>query len=168
MDTWTHGHLDTWTPGHLDTVASVNSSAENWLGVVPQLIARIYIPTPKIAVLLERLLTRVAVTHPQALVWPVAVAVNTSHEHQQRIAMNVLAGMQTHNSKLVDEARIISQELMRVAITPHELWQEGLEQAAALYKVQNDVPGMLAKLQVGMAICMGTNTRLSVNLPGSS
>ena len=119
---------------------------EIWLEVVPQLIARIHIHAQRISSLLKRLLTRVAVEHPQALVWPVAVAVNTNDDYQRKVAMEVLDKMRLQDAKLVEEARVISKELMRVAITPHEMWHEGLEQAAALYKVDIDLDGMLTKL----------------------
>ena len=107
----------------------------NWLQVVPQLIARIHVHASRISSLLKQLITRVAVEHPQALVWPVAVAVNTNDDYQRKVATEVLERMRDPHPTLVDEARVISQELMRVAITPHEMWHEGLEQAAALYKV---------------------------------
>jgi FKBP12-rapamycin complex-associated protein len=43
-------------------------SSENWLTVIPQLIARIHVKSPEISGLLKRLLVKVAAVHPQALV----------------------------------------------------------------------------------------------------
>ena len=40
----------------------------------------------------------------------------------------------------------VSRELMRVAITPHELWHDGLESAAQLYLESKDLVGMTAVL----------------------
>lgn len=43
---------------------------------------------------------------------------------------------------MVDEAAMLSRELMRVAMTPHEIWHDGLEKAAQQYMEQKDVEGM--------------------------
>lgn len=118
-------------------------SPDYWLGVIPQLIARIHIKSPEISGLLRKLLTKVAAAHPQALVCPISVALNTSSTQQQYVATEVLQEMRKNHKKLVDEATIISRELMKVAITPQELWYDGLEQAAQCYLDSKDISGML-------------------------
>lgn len=120
---------------------------ENWLSVVPQLIARIHIKSPEISGLLRKLLCKVAASHPQALVCPISVAKNTSDNRQRAMATDVLAEVRKHNKQLVEEATMVSRELMRVAITPQELWFDGLEQAAQLYLDAKDISGMLAVLK---------------------
>ena len=54
-----------------------NIALENWLRVIPQLIARMHVKSSKIAELLRKLLIRLAAAHPQALVCPISVALNT-------------------------------------------------------------------------------------------
>jgi hypothetical protein len=44
-------------------------SSDNWLSVIPQLIARIHVKSPEISGLLRKLLIKVAAVHPQALVF---------------------------------------------------------------------------------------------------
>ena len=119
---------------------------ETWLSVVPQLIARMHVRSPQIAVLLRKLLIRVAATHPQALVCPISVALNTHDKQQKVMAIEVLNEMKKRRSQLVEEATMVSRELMRVAITPHELWHDGLEKAAQQYMESRDINGMLETL----------------------
>lgn len=45
--------------------------------------------------------------------------------------------------RLVEDATMVSKELMRVAITAHEFWHQGLERAAHLYIVEKDISGMV-------------------------
>ena len=123
-----------------------NVAAENWLGVLPQMIARMHIKNAEISVLLKELLIKVAVSHPQALVYSISVALNTTDKQRRRIATEVMLEMRKHDSQLVEEAAVVSKELMRVAITPHELWHEGLERAAQLYIAEKDIDGMIEVL----------------------
>lgn len=122
-------------------------SPDHWLAVVPQLIARIHIKSPEISGMLRKLLIKVATAHPQALVCPISVALNTSDPQQRQVATEVLQEMRKSRSRLVEEATMVSRELMRVAITPHELWYDGLEQAAQLYMDSKDITGMMAMLE---------------------
>lgn len=121
-------------------------SPDHWLAVVPQLIARIHIKSPEISGMLRHLLTKVAIAHPQALVCPISVALNTNNVQQRLVSSEVLHEMRKSRSQLVEEATMVSRELMRVAITPHELWYDGLEQAAQLYMDNKDIPAMMAVL----------------------
>lgn len=121
-------------------------SPDHWLAVVPQLIARIHIKSPEISGMLRKLLTKVAIAHPQALVCPISVALNTNDVQQRMVASEVLHEMRKSRSQLVEEATMVSRELMRVAITPHELWYDGLEQAAQLYMDSKDIHAMMAVL----------------------
>jgi serine/threonine-protein kinase mTOR len=118
-------------------------AAEHWLGVLPQMIARMHVKTPEISNLLKELLIKVAVSHPQALVYSISVALNTTNIQRRQIATEVMLEMKKHDMQLVEEAAIVSRELMRVAITPHELWHEGLERAAQLYIAEKDIDGMI-------------------------
>jgi len=121
-------------------------SPDNWLAVLPQLIARIHIKSTDINSMLRKLLIKLATAHPQALVGPISVAFNTNDSQQQKVAGDVLHEMRKSRSQLVEEATMVSRELMRVAITPHELWYDGLEQAAQLYIDNKDISSMLLVL----------------------
>ena len=47
----------------------------------------------------------------------------------------------------MQEAKLLSHELIRVAILWHEQWYEALEEASSRYFVHKDTEGMLAVLQ---------------------
>ena len=49
-------------------------STENWLTVIPQLIARIHVRSPEISSLLRKILVKVAAVHPQALVHSISMS----------------------------------------------------------------------------------------------
>jgi len=110
-----------------------NVAPDCWLGVLPQLIARMYVKTPEIYKVLQSLLTKLAKKHPQALVCPISVALNTQNSQQKMIASHVLKEMRKKDETLVEEATMISRELMRAAASPHEMWKEHLEAAYGLY-----------------------------------
>lgn len=121
-------------------------SADNWVAVLPQLIARMHVMTPSITDLLKKLLTKVAASHPQAIVCPILVAYNTTDEHQRGLASAIIQDLRLKRSQLVDDATMVSKELMRVAITPHEQWNDGLEKAAKYYVTERNLPGMMTVL----------------------
>ena len=57
------------------------------------------------------------------------------------MAADVVNEMRKRRSQLVEEATMVSRELMRVAMTPHELWFDGLEKAASQYMGDRCAPG---------------------------
>ena len=59
------------------------------------------------------------------------------------------------HQQLVDEATLVSREMMDVAITWHEHWYQGLEDAANLYFTDKDTEGMLAKASRGLGLGLG-------------
>lgn len=68
---------------------------------------------------------------------------NTNDGQQRVVANEILSEMKKNKRQLVEEATIVSKELMKVAITPHELWYDGLEQAAQFYMDNKDIPSMV-------------------------
>ena len=55
--------------------------------------------------------------------------------------------MRIHSATLVEQALLVSQELVRVAILWNEQWHEGIEEAARLYFVEHDEAGMFAQFE---------------------
>lgn len=119
---------------------------DNWLGVVPQLIARINIAHNSSRALLHALLDRMGRRHPQALVYPLSVALKSPRGDRRDAAAALMATLQQHDAALMREALLVSDELIRVAILWHEQWHEGLEEASRLYFGNGNVRGMLAVL----------------------
>ena len=118
-----------------------------WIRVIPQLIARIHTPELPIRDLLHDLLIRIGTEYPQKLIYPLLVATQSQSIIRKGAAEKILDAMRQHSPKLVDQAKMVSDEFIRVAILWHEQWHENLEEASRLYFGENDVPGMLGQLQ---------------------
>ncbi|KAK3375945.1 armadillo-type protein [Lasiosphaeria ovina] len=123
-------------------------SVDTWLEVIPQLIARINQPNRRVQQSIHSLLADVGRAHPQALVYPLTVAMKSRHNmRRSRSATQIMDSMRQHSSRLVEQAEIVSHELIRVAVLWHELWHEGLEEASRLYFGDHNIEGMFAALE---------------------
>ncbi|XP_015759867.1 PREDICTED: serine/threonine-protein kinase mTOR-like [Acropora digitifera] len=120
---------------------------DTWLQVIPQLIARIDTPRQLVGRLIHQLLTDIGKHHPQALIYPLTVASKSAITARQKAANQILKNMCEHSHQLVQQAVMVSDELIRVAILWHELWHEGLEEASRLYFSEGNVKGMLTALE---------------------
>lgn len=122
-------------------------SIDTWLEVIPQLIARINQPNARVRSSIHRLLGEVGKAHPQALVYPLTVAMKSNVTRRSHSAGQIMESMREHSPALVEQADLVSNELIRVAVLWHELWHEGLEEASRLYFGDNDVEGMIKTLE---------------------
>ncbi|CAG8540856.1 14593_t:CDS:10, partial [Acaulospora colombiana] len=116
---------------------------DTWLEVIPQLIARIHAPNPKVRELIHQLLVDVGKEHPQALIYPLTVAASKSQSNDRQTAAEaVMDKLRAHSAVLVDQALLVSKELIRVAILWHEIWMENLEEASRLYFIDRNFDAM--------------------------
>ncbi|KAL9647121.1 hypothetical protein ABK040_004838 [Willaertia magna] len=122
-------------------------SIDTWLEVIPQIIARINSHVGPVRKLIHKLLAKVSKQHPQALVYPLTVCTYSQSTTRKSSAEVLLNHMRQHSPILVEQASMVSHELIRVAILWNELWHDGLEEASRLYFGEHDVPGMLATLR---------------------
>ncbi|KNC98625.1 uncharacterized protein SPPG_06307 [Spizellomyces punctatus DAOM BR117] len=122
-------------------------SIDTWLQVIPQLIARIHTPSPHVRRLIHQLLSDVGKEHPQALVYSLTVASKSQSTSRKKSALAIIEKMRMHSAVLVEQALLVSQELIRVAILWHEMWHEGLEEASRLYFGDHNVEGMFTTLE---------------------
>ncbi|KAJ3676103.1 hypothetical protein LUZ60_003515 [Juncus effusus] len=120
---------------------------EMWLVVLPQIIARIHSNNQAVRELIQALLVRIGKGHPQALMYPLLVACKSISVLRQRAAQEVVDKIRQHSGVLVDQAQLVSKELIRVAILWHEMWHEALEEASRLFFGENNVEGMLNVLE---------------------
>ncbi|CAK7224906.1 phosphatidylinositol kinase-related protein kinase tor1 [Sporothrix bragantina] len=142
----THGGHPDVNTAVTDGFALVN--VDTWLEVIPQLIARINQPNKRVQQSVHNLLADVGRAHPQALVYPLTVAMKSwQNTRRSRSAAQIMDSMRQHSAKLVEQADLVSHELIRVAVLWHELWHEGLEEASRLYFGDHNIEGMLAVLQ---------------------
>ena len=108
-------------------------SMDTWLEVIPQLIARINQPNPGVRQGVQKLLCDMGRIHPQALLFPLTVAMKSNVKGRADSAKAVMDQLRTHSEDIVDQAQLVSRELIRVAVLWHELWHEGCEEASRLY-----------------------------------
>lgn len=122
---------------------------DTWLQVIPQLIARIHAPSQNVRGLIHQLLSDVGKAHPQALVYTLTVASKSPSVFRKNAALAIMEKMKLHSPVLVDQAAMVSQELLRVAILWHEMWEEGLEEALTLNAQggRNNIDAILGVLE---------------------
>ncbi|XP_062021485.1 serine/threonine-protein kinase TOR [Rosa rugosa] len=118
-----------------------------WLVVLPQIIARIHSNTHAVRELIQSLLVRIGQSHPQALMYPLLVACKSISNLRKAAAQEVVEKVRQHSGLLVDQAQLVSTELIRVAILWHEMWHEALEEASRLYFGEHNIEGMLKVLE---------------------
>lgn len=141
-------------------------SVDTWLEVIPQvslypqeqgldltdenlmqLIARIHAPNANVRKLTQHVLADVGKAHPQALVYPLTVASKYPSLPRRRAALSILDKMRDHSAALVEQALLVGQELIRVAILWHEMWHEGLEEASRLFYGDHNIDAMFGVLE---------------------
>jgi len=133
---------------------------EAWLGVLPQLLARIHMKSPSVRSVLHPLLIRLGKKHPQALMYPLSVLVKSPVIERKEAAESLMNSLKKHSYALVEDALMVSSELIRVAILWLEQWHEGLEDASRLYFGEGNVSGMLdVLLPLHEALERGPSTR---------
>jgi phosphatidylinositol kinase/protein kinase (PI-3 family) len=120
---------------------------DTWLGVLPQLIARIDHPDKDARHLLHSLLMRLGSKHAQALVYPLSVALKSQKDDRKEIAESLMNGLKQNNPKLIEQALLVSQELIRVAISWEESWHWGLEDASRQCFGEGNIQAMIATLE---------------------
>ncbi|KAM1650754.1 hypothetical protein ACFXTH_003293 [Malus domestica] len=118
-----------------------------WLVVLPQIIARIHSNNYAVRELIQSLLVRIGQSHPQALMYPLLVACKSISNLRRAAAHEVVDKVRQHSGVLVDQAQLVSKELIRVAILWHEMWHEALEEASRLYFGEHNIEGMLKVLE---------------------
>ncbi|KAL3621059.1 hypothetical protein CASFOL_035971 [Castilleja foliolosa] len=118
-----------------------------WLVVLPQIIARIHSNNRAVRELIQSLLVQIGQRHPQALMYPLLVACKSISSLRKQSAQEVVDKVRQHSGVLVDEAQLVSTELIRVSILWYEMWHEALEEASRLYFGEHNIEGMLNVLE---------------------
>eukprot|EP01119_Soliformovum_irregulare_P016010 TRINITY_DN4594_c0_g1_i2.p1 TRINITY_DN4594_c0_g1~~TRINITY_DN4594_c0_g1_i2.p1 ORF type:complete len:2365 (-),score=692.80 TRINITY_DN4594_c0_g1_i2:62-7156(-) len=122
-------------------------SIDTWLQVIPQIIARIASPVTSVRQLIHDLLVTIGKEHPQALVFPLNVALKSQASQRIAAAQAVMSNMRKHSPILVEQALMVSEELVRISILWNEMWFEGLEDASGLHFSQHNTIDAIARLK---------------------
>ncbi|GMM54893.1 phosphatidylinositol kinase-related protein kinase [Maudiozyma humilis] len=120
---------------------------DNWLEVLPQLISRIHQPDQTVSKALLSLLTDLGRAHPQVLLNPLIVAIKSESVSRKLAALSIIEKMKMHSPILVEQAELVSDELIRVAVLWHELWYEGLEDASRQFFGEHNTEKMFLTLE---------------------
>lgn len=121
-------------------------SIDTWLQVIPQIIARIHTHSQTVRTMIHDLLVRVGKFHPQALVYSLTVVLKSQSASRRETAQNILNTMRQHSAVAIEQATMVSQELIRIVILWHEQWHGGLEEASRQYYGEKNTQGMFASL----------------------
>ena len=93
------GHLEHVSDAVADGFGTV--TVDTWLEVIPQIIARISAPSPRVRRLIHHVLSDVGATHPQALVYPLTVATKSPSSVRMQAAMGIMDSVREHSPVLV-------------------------------------------------------------------
>ena len=121
-------------------------STENWLFVLPQLLARININKENIRNILINLLIKLGKEQPWAIIFQLIVIEQSSSSPRSNSAKIILKEMSNKFKNLIIECTNIVKELNRIALLLFEEWTNVIEDAAEMFYEQNDINGMVNKL----------------------
>ncbi|TNN10640.1 Serine/threonine-protein kinase tor [Schistosoma japonicum] len=139
--------------GHLTEIREVIREGltkirlDNWLLVIQQLLARIDTPREYVATIIIDLLISVGQRYPQSMVYPLVLAFKSGGSDRRRYNANrILYSMEEQNSRLISEAFLLNEELIRLSITWIEMWSESLADASRVYFGEKDIAKMFRLL----------------------
>ena len=118
-----------------------------WINVIPQLIARIDIKDAMIKQLLIDLLERLSQKYPQALVYSLSVSKKSQNKERREAAEALINKLKLTQGILIEQANMVSDELIRAAILLSETWTEAIEEASRIYFAKNDAETMINNLK---------------------
>jgi FKBP12-rapamycin complex-associated protein len=97
------------------------------------LIARLDIKESKIKQLLIDLLERLSQKYPQALIYSLSVSKKSRTNEVRESAEAMLNKLKLTQGTLIEQANMVSSELIRAAILLSEIWTEAIEEASRVY-----------------------------------
>ncbi|XP_039157640.1 serine/threonine-protein kinase TOR isoform X3 [Eucalyptus grandis] len=122
-----------------------------WLVVLPQIIARIHSNNRAVFELIQSLLVRIGQSHPQvcneAIVYPLLLACKSISTFRRAATQEVVDKVRQNSGALVEQAQLVSTELVRVAILWDEMWHEALGEATRLHFGEHNIEAMLKALE---------------------
>jgi|TARA_B110000285_G_scaffold219715_1_gene270626 FKBP12-rapamycin complex-associated protein len=115
--------------------------------VIPQLIARIDIKEVMTKQALIDLLERLSQKYPQALIYSLSVSKKSQTKERRESAEAMLNKLKLTQSTLIEQANMVSEELIRAAILLSETWTEAIEDASRVYFGKYDGETMINNLK---------------------
>ncbi|KAJ9460065.1 Serine/threonine-protein kinase TOR [Diplonema papillatum] len=113
-----------------------------WIYVLPQLVARVSFPQPRVREQVENLLVTLGSQYPHHVVYPITVCAvhgDSSNPLKRRCAQQILDRLSHgEREKIFIQAKIVSQGLIKTAISWAEYWYTGLEEVAKYHERVNE------------------------------
>ncbi|KAJ1922433.1 phosphatidylinositol kinase- protein kinase tor1 [Tieghemiomyces parasiticus] len=119
-----------------------NVPTETWLQVIPQLIARIHVPSTGVRHLIQQILAALGKVYPQALLFSLIVATKSESAPRRQLATETMNKLKLYSERLVTEAELVGRELIRTAVLWAELWQAAVEEASRQYLTYHNLNAM--------------------------
>ncbi|KAL5111824.1 Serine/threonine-protein kinase mTOR [Taenia crassiceps] len=139
--------------GHLPEIREIAREGlgkirlQNWLPVLQQLLARIDTPNEHVANIIVDLLIAVGRQFPQALIYSLVLSFKSGGSDRRRYyATKILYFLEEHSPRLVYEAFLLNEELIRLSVSWMEMWFECLEDASRVYFGEKDTGKMFRML----------------------
>ncbi|BFU19876.1 fkbp-rapamycin associated protein frap putative [Entamoeba histolytica] len=120
---------------------------EIWLHVVPQIIARIQSEVGSVRRVTKELLTIIGKAHPQAIVYALTVASKSPNKDRKDVAISIIEKIKKESGHLVQQAMLVSEELVGAAIIPYEMWKEAIELASKEFYINKNFKQMMEVLK---------------------
>ncbi|KAJ2745782.1 phosphatidylinositol kinase- protein kinase tor1 [Coemansia sp. BCRC 34301] len=120
---------------------------QTWLQVIPQILARIHIKSESTSRLIKQLLAEVGKFHPHAILFSLYVAARSDNLKRSQAAWEVLTDLHILCPKLVNETGVVSQDLIRTAMLPCEMWHEALTDMETCLYLQNNLDEVVKTLR---------------------
>ncbi|CBH10310.1 phosphatidylinositol 3-kinase tor, putative [Trypanosoma brucei gambiense DAL972] len=118
-------------------------SPRAWKLVVPQLIARLDSGSDGSCELVAEILTTVSFDCPLSLIYPLNLCAMSNSRRRRKYANIILDKLQSKHPLVVNQGRILVDELVRTSDLLHEQWYHMLECSATAFFDRNDYKGML-------------------------
>ena len=106
-----------------------------WIYVLPQLVARVSFPQQRVRNLVEELITLLGAEYPHHVVYPMTVcAFHGDTAARRKCAQSILDRLaHGEREKIFAQAKVVSQGLIKTAISWAEYWASGIEDAAKIH-----------------------------------
>lgn len=99
-----------------------------------------------ISTLVHQLLMDIGEHHPHALIYPLTVASNTTNKTRSSSAVSILNAIGKINPDLVQQAAMVSKELVRVSKSWEEIWCKAIDEALIKRENMNELLEILGPI----------------------
>ena len=136
-----HGHIKQVETRMRQVLQGI--ATNNWLSVIPQIVARLSHSNKPIRALIHQLVVNLGKEHGQAIVYPLICVLCSEDPKRAQAGKDVLDRIQSYHPELVAEGKIVATSLAKVALILAEQWSYGIDEARWLYFTEKDIAGAL-------------------------